>query len=115
MIKKPFDKETEMSENNAGLIARQAGMLSNALPGAETCDTDAAIEQAVRSMLAEPPGCRTAWITAAVQDRVVTLEGIISDGLSFARLKNRITSAIPSVSIDDHVEWVVPDCGIGFV
>ena len=103
-----------MTRDDAGLIAMQVTMLPSSISRAETCGTDQAIEQSVRLMLAEAPFGRMASITAMVHDRVVTLEGYVSDGLSFARLKNRITSAIPSVSIEDRVEWVVPDCGIGF-
>ena len=83
-----------------------------ALPAAET-GTDQAVEAAVHSLLAESPVSKTAYISVAAQGGIVTLDGTVSDGAWLARFKNRLTAALPSVTIDDRLEWVVPDCGVG--
>ncbi len=81
--------------------------------GPRDSDGDCAIERTVRSMLADAPLDRTAAIDVTVCGGVVTLGGTVSDGMWLARFKNQLTGALPSVVIDDRLDWVVPDCGAG--
>ena len=101
-----------MTYNHAGLVAMQASSAQALVADTIDLRTDATIEQDLRAILAEPAFAQTA-VTISVHGGIVTLDGVVSDGLSFARLKNRITSAAPSLSMADRVDWVVPECGVG--
>lgn len=64
-------------------------------------------------MLAKSPLSKTAYIAVAARNGVVSLEGAVCDGVWLAQFKDQVTSALPSVTIDDRLDWVMPDCGIG--
>jgi hypothetical protein len=44
---------------------------------------------------------------------LVTLDGTVSDSPWLDRFKSRVTSAMPGITVDDRLEWVLPDCGVG--
>ena len=74
---------------------------------------DSATATSVRAILAASPLSDHAYVTVDVCDGLLTLSGTVSDGLLLARFKNQVTAAVPSLVIEDKLDWVVPDCGIG--
>ena len=75
-------------------------------------DSDDSIERQVRALLDSPAGRQTFAIDVAVRDRVVVLEGVCYDDDALRALKRTIMTIGSVYAIEDHVEWIVPDCGV---
>ena len=74
---------------------------------------DSLTERSVREMLAASDLSHHGYVEVTARKGAVILAGTVSDGASLADFKRDIAASHPGVPIEDHLEWVVPDCGIG--
>src|SRR5271166_330093 len=74
--------------------------------------SDDSIERQVRALLDSPAVRQAFAIDVAVRDHVVVLEGVCYDDDALRALKRTIMTIGSVYAIENHVDWIVPDCGV---
>jgi len=96
-----------------GIVSRHdlLRVLVRKLEAAQTGGTDAEIEARLRAELASQPWLAASDIGVTVQDRTVTLEGVIFDERIRKALLVAAENVAEGVTVEDHLIWCDPNSG----